>query len=147
MSQTPASTTATPARTADAPTILIVDDEVETCFVLSHLLERFGYRVACRTSGEEALEYLTHAPQRPGLVLLDVMMPGVDGMEVLRRIRANPDARAAAVPVVMYSAVDDGTFRDYAGAKGATDFWLKSLADPDALRDRLYALLPPRPGV
>jgi PleD family two-component response regulator len=78
-----------------------------------------------------ALAYLrTHVPR---LVILDVMMPGIDGMEVLRLMRE--DRRTANVPVVMYSAISDPEYVRFAKSRGATDFWIKSQIDFAKLHD------------
>jgi CheY-like chemotaxis protein len=68
------------------------------------------------------------------------MMPGMDGMEVLRRVRQSP--RTAGVPVVMWSAVADPDFVQYARNKGATDYWLKASFPYTELRQKLARLLP-----
>lgn len=84
-------------------TILVVDDQERGRLALEGLLEQEGYRIALAASGPEALAQIQlHAPD---LVLLDVMMPEMDGFEVCRRIRADP--ALALIPVVMVTALDD----------------------------------------
>ena len=116
-------------------TVLIVDDHLDTCRPLARLLGHLGHTGVCLGSGEEALTYLRGA--LPDVVLLDVMMPGIDGMEVLRQIRADP--RMSALPVVMFSAVSDPQFRAHALAKGANDYWLKAGLDFDDIKKRIDA--------
>ncbi|MEO1086163.1 MAG: response regulator [Acidobacteriota bacterium] len=70
--------------------ILIVEDEPNIVISLEFLLGEEGYDVALAGSGEEALEHV--ARRRPDLVLLDVMLPGIDGFEVCRRLRTEPGA-------------------------------------------------------
>ena len=116
--------------TADERTqILVVDDAVENCQMLLRLLRRAGYAAECAYSGEDALSRL--APDRaenlPDLVILDQMMPGLDGMEVLRRLRA--ESRTAKLPVVIFTALADRAFEDYAMSKGATAYWSKAGID------------------
>jgi len=118
--------------------ILIVDDEPQACQILSRLLKHLGHDAAWRTGGAEALEYLGSMPA--DLVILDVMMPGMDGMEVLRRLRTNPNTEA--LPVVMFSAVADRNFIDEAIRKGATDYWVKASFDYNQLKDRIEHLVP-----
>lgn len=65
--------------------VLVVDDEPHLCVALSRILEKGGYRVTTTTSGQTALELIEE--KRPDVVLLDLMMPGLDGREVCRRIR------------------------------------------------------------
>src|SRR5687767_12792727 len=80
---------------ADDRMILIVDDHPDTCGFLVRLLGKRGYAATCAASGEAALAAL--AGVRPSLIVLDYMMPGMSGLDVLRRIRS--DAALAAVPV------------------------------------------------
>lgn len=65
--------------------VLVVDDEPHLCVALGRILEKGGYRVTTTTSGQTALELIEE--KRPDVVLLDLMMPGLDGREVCRRIR------------------------------------------------------------
>lgn len=85
------------------PLILVVDDVATNRETLLELLEGQDYRVMEAADGPTALRLTAETP--PDLVLLDVMMPGMDGYEVCRRLRA--DARLAAVPVIMVTALDD----------------------------------------
>ena len=81
------------------PTLLVVDDEPAVRRVLSMRLQLAGYRVVCAEDGEEALEKF--AAEQPDLVVLDVMMPKLDGFAVCRRLRAE-----SAVPIVFLSSLD-----------------------------------------
>ena len=119
--------------------ILVVDDHVDTCKVLVRLLRHLRHQGVCVHDGEAALRYLQM--QRPDLMILDVMMPGMDGMEVLRHVRG--EASTASIPVVMFSAVTDSAFREHAISKGATDYWAKAGLDFGELEARLQKLLPP----
>src|SRR5437773_230915 len=98
--------------------ILLVDDNIDTVRPLARLLQYMGHKVHCATSGVEALGYL-HAI-RPQLVLLDVSMPEMDGLEVLKRMRA--DGQLSSLPVVMYSALSDDARRNKAMQLGAVDY-------------------------
>ena len=118
-------------------TILIVDDHAEAARPLARLLHHLGHKGVCIHSGEEALTYLRANPA--DLVLLDVMMPGMDGLEVLRHVRTEP--ATAALPVVMYSAVSDPQFREHALNKGATDYWVKASMDYDEIQRRVDSLV------
>jgi adenylate cyclase len=86
--------------TADQVTVLAVDDQPANLRLLDAVLTPRGYRVVTAASGEHAIESLSEAI--PDLVLLDIVMPGIDGYEVCRRIRANP--ATAFLPVVMITA-------------------------------------------
>ena len=101
-------------------TILAVDDTPHNIKLLEALLEPRGYRVISAASGTEALEKV--ASERPDLILLDVVMPGMDGHEVCRRLRADPATRL--LPVVMITASGDQE-KINAIEAGADDFVLK----------------------
>jgi two-component system cell cycle response regulator len=118
--------------------ILIVDDEPQACQILSRLIRHLGHETAWRTGGAEALAYVDETPV--DLLILDVMMPGMDGMEVLRRIRTDP--KTAQMRVVMFSAVADRNFIAEAIRKGATDYWVKASFDFNQLKDRIEHLVP-----
>ncbi len=80
--------------------VLIVEDEVNIVESLSFLLEREGFEVTSVLDGAQALSFIDE--NRPDLLILDVMLPGVDGYEILRKIRAN--AKLKDMPVVMLTA-------------------------------------------
>jgi CheY-like chemotaxis protein len=107
--------------------ILVVDDHPDTCRLLARLLRRMGHEVVALDGGGAALEYLRGDRGRPDLVLLDVMMPGVNGLDVLRAVRA--DKRTDDLMVVMFTAAADPQVREEAIRLGATDFWLKGDLD------------------
>ncbi len=101
--------------------ILIVDDLAANREILLELLNSTDYRLVEAADGRQALE--TAAADPPDLVLLDVMMPGMDGYEVCRRLRANP--RLAELPVIMVTALDDHAARLAGLVAGADDFITK----------------------
>jgi len=80
--------------------ILVVDDEEDILELVKYNLEREGYLVDCVDTGEEAIERAVAI--RPDSILLDLMLPGVDGIEVCRELRKNPDTRA--IPIIMMTA-------------------------------------------
>ncbi len=99
--------------------ILVVDDEVELCALLNEFLTEKGYRVRTATSGKEALVKVRQ--ETPDAVLLDVRMPDMSGLEVLRAIRA----MGTAVFVVMVTALEDETTRQEARQLGADGYVTK----------------------
>jgi adenylate cyclase len=109
-------------------TILVVDDLPQNVRLLDAVLTPRGYRVVPATSGEEALRLLAEQP--PDLVLLDVFMPGVDGYEVCRRIRREPDT--AYLPIVMITAGGAQEKRTAIEA-GADDFVTKPFDQAELL--------------
>jgi CheY-like chemotaxis protein len=113
--------------------ILIVDDNLDACQPLAKLLRYVGHDGVCVTSGEEALHYVRSHPVE--LILLDVMMPGMDGLEVLRILRS--EDRFSKLPVIMFSAVADPQFREHALSKGADDYWVKASFDFSTIKERL----------
>jgi len=116
-------------------TILIVDDEVVSRYTVEVLLESEGYNLLFAESGEEALAKA--AAFVPDLMLLDVMMPGMDGFEVCQQLRANP--RLAELPVVMVTALDDRESRLRGIEVGADDFMTKPF-DRAELRARVRTI-------
>ena len=104
-------------------TILIVDDDPDNLFVLNELLAA-PYRVLAAISGETALRVALGTP-RPDLILLDVMMPGLDGYAVLSRLRANPVTRD--IPVVFLTALSDASDEERGLSQGASDYITKPL--------------------
>lgn len=115
--------TATPAPEEEPPTapILIVDDEPEVATVIAEFLRGRGYNVATAASGADAI--LSAVTNPPRLVLLDIQMPGMNGLEVLRALRA----RRVRAPVIMVTAVDDLETGKRALAEGAADFIQKPI--------------------
>ena len=88
---------------ADTPQILVVDDLAQNVKLLEAVLSPRGYAVIAAASGEEALQRVNE--QVPDLVLLDVLMPGMDGYEVCRRLREDP--ATSYLPIVMVTAHGD----------------------------------------
>ncbi len=102
-------------------TVLVVDDVAANRLTLCELLEPEDYRLVEASDGPSALRLAAEEP--PDVVLLDVMMPGMDGFEVCRRLRA--DGRLAEVPVIMVTALDDHASRLAGLDAGADDFITK----------------------
>ena len=110
-------------------TLLLVDDEPMNRDALSRRLERSGYRVLLAEGGEQALAIL--ASERIDLVLLDVMMPGMTGLDVLRRMRGSRSL--ADLPVIMVTAKDASSDIVEALTLGANDYVTKPVDYPVAL--------------
>jgi DNA-binding response OmpR family regulator len=117
----------------DAPTILLVDDEDAVRKVLAFPLERDGYAVVQAADGEEALERFAAAPA--DLVVLDIMLPRLDGLEVCKRLRAT-----STVPIIMLTARDDELDKVIGLELGADDYITKPFSIRE-FRSRVRALL------
>ena len=117
----------------DGPAILVVDDNEDNCYTLTRRLKRQGYdNVATAGHGRRALELLAARPF--DLVLLDVMMPDMNGYEVLETMKADPALRG--IPVVMISALDEVDSVARCIELGADDYLAKPF-DPTLLRTRV----------
>ncbi len=104
-------------------TILIVDDSPENLMVLTELLSPH-YRVLAAQSGEKCLRIVSADP-KPDLILLDVMMPGMDGYEVLRQLRQSPISNR--IPVVLLTALADPQSEEFGLSLGAADYITKPI--------------------
>ncbi|MCW1887115.1 hybrid sensor histidine kinase/response regulator [Luteolibacter flavescens] len=109
--------------------ILVVDDEPKNIQVVGPMLLKQGHEVIAAGSGEEALAKMRTA--KPDLLLLDVMMPGMTGFEVCRRLLAQPEWHA--LPVIFLSAVTDKSFVTEALAVGAVDYVTKPFHGPELM--------------
>ncbi len=117
---------------ASKPILLVVDDVADNLDVMVELLSN-DYQVKVASSGERALKILGQG-KIPDLILLDVMMPEMDGFEVCRQIKANP--ASADVPVIFLTAMSEATDVTKGFAVGAVDFVTKP-ADPPILKARI----------
>lgn len=112
---------ASSSSTAKKRTILVVDDEKDLVDLITYNLQRNGYHVVCALNGTEALELAQkHVPD---LVVLDLMLPGIDGTEVARRLKG--DARTAQVPIIMLTAKGEETDVVVGLTIGADDYVTK----------------------
>jgi formate hydrogenlyase transcriptional activator len=113
----------------DQPSILVVDDTRANIGFLLETLSQAGYRVRVAPDGETALEQIQYSP--PDLVLLDVMMPGIDGFETCRKIRKLP--QLAQLPVIFMTALSDTQDKVRAFAAGADDYVTKPFQSEEVL--------------
>jgi putative two-component system response regulator len=105
--------------------LLLVDDEPNNLQVLRHILQDH-YRLLFARDGEKALQLA--AASRPDLILLDVMMPGMTGLEVCRQLKQNP--QTAALPVIFVTALSDSKDEAEGFAAGAVDYISKPVSPP-----------------
>jgi two-component system, OmpR family, response regulator len=113
--------------------LLVVDDDRELCVLLSKFLSRHGYRVSVAPNGAAMTQTLKNA--RIDLVILDIMLPGEDGLSLCRRMRAN-----GATPIIMLTAVGEETDRIIGLEIGADDYLAKPFS-PRELLARIRAVL------
>jgi pilus assembly protein CpaE len=119
-----------------AEKILIIDDDMDTLRLVGLMLQRQGYQIAAATNGKQGLEKAFE--EDPDLVLLDIMMPDMDGYEVARRLR--DDSRTAKTPILMFTAktqLDDKV----AGFEVGADDYLTKPTHPAELQSHVKALL------
>ena len=116
--------------------VLIVDDEPNILLSLQFLMKKSGYEVRTAKDGEEAMAEIERAA--PDLVLLDVMMPKIDGFSICERIRANPEWRD--VRIIMLTARGRDVEREKGMALGADDYITKPFSTKDAIA-RVEAVL------
>ena len=107
--------------TTPKASILIVDDEIQNCRLLETLLKPEGYLTSSVANGEEALASI--AQRAPDLVLLDILMPGLDGFQVARALKAAP--LTSNIPIIMITAMDDRAARMTGLDAGAEEFLTK----------------------
>ncbi len=112
-------------------TVLVVDDDPDTCKLMVQLLRKLEYTAEFLNTGPDAIDYLREYAV-PSLMFLDIMMPKMGGLEVLKALKANPSTRD--VPVIIYSALTDSELRAEALRLGASDFISKGCLTPGDLR-------------
>ncbi|MBK7863922.1 MAG: response regulator [Archangiaceae bacterium] len=100
------------------PTVLVADDDPAILEFLHKALSKFGYEVLKAKSGNEALSIIREV--RPRLVLLDILMPGIDGVDICKVMRA--DVEMAGIPVIFMSALEASRLHSVADTAGATDY-------------------------
>jgi len=109
--------------------ILVVEDDDELSTLLRLMLKLSDWEIGSASNGYEALEQARIF--KPTLVLLDIMLPGIDGIEVCRRLQADPDLKN--IPVVILSAKGDPQTRQAAQDAGAIEYWTKPVVPQQLL--------------
>ena len=112
-------------------TVLVVDDEADIVLLGRLNLEMDGYHVVTAGDGIEALALVES--ERPDVVVLDLMMPGLDGWGVLERLKTHPDEDVRTIPVLLLTALSGPMDRVRGGIEGAVRYLVKPF-DPDDLR-------------
>jgi CheY-like chemotaxis protein len=119
-----------------APTILIVEDFDDTRLMMKMWLVRHGYRVLEAETGEEGVEMAQR--ERPDLIIMDMMMPGMNGLDATQRIRQDRDLRQT--PIVAVSAYGVDEYRRIALAAGCNEY-VSTPFEPGTLADLISTLL------
>jgi two-component system alkaline phosphatase synthesis response regulator PhoP len=117
--------------------VLIVDDERYTCEIMQVLIEDLGHRVHIAGTGLEALDWLQD--HHADVVMMDVLMPGIDGLETVRRLRDQVDTRD--LPIVCVSAKTDGTVRGDGLAAGCDRYLTKPVHEDKIFKALTEALV------
>lgn len=116
--------------------ILVVDDEEDILELVKFNLEKEGYRVSCASTGEQAL--IQAASERPNLIVLDLMLPGIDGLKVTKALRS--DQKTISIPIVMLTAKGEEEDVIVGLELGADDYVAKPFS-PKLLMARIKAVL------
>jgi CheY-like chemotaxis protein len=125
---------------ADAvkPTVLVVDDDEFMCTLLAKMLAGAGYKPMIAYSGADVFHVLRH--HRPDLIVMDVLMPGMNGIDIARRLKASPTL--AAIPLIIVTGNSEGTTVKDSMQAGAIDFVVKPVERELFLRKVAHALSP-----
>ncbi|NOZ09784.1 MAG: response regulator [Gammaproteobacteria bacterium] len=119
----------------DAKKVLVVDDSPTDLHLLSEILSKNGYSVVPAQSGEEAIEL--SKSEQPDLILMDIVMPGMNGFEATRAISKNPDT--ASIPILIVSTKGQETDRVWGLRQGAKDYLVKPI-DEKTLMGKIQSL-------
>ncbi len=117
--------------------ILIVDDSPTEVYQMRRLLESHGYRTEAAADGAEAIRKARE--MRPDLILMDIVMPGVDGFRATRALASDPDTRS--IPVIMVSSKSQESDRVWGMRQGAVDFLVKPVKPAQLVEKAQAALL------
>jgi len=125
-----------PSRLRDMAKILIVDDSPTEQYVLAQHLQNAGHQTVTAGDGEEGLDVAKS--EQPDLVLMDVVMPGLNGFQATRKLKRDP--ATAQIPVVIVTTKDQDTDREWGLRQGASDYLVKPV-EASELLEKLGQLL------
>ncbi len=117
--------------------ILLVEDDIFVKDIYNHKLTADGYEVAMATSGTEALEFMQK--RRPDLILLDIVMPYMDGKEALKKIKENNDW--ANIPVIMLTNLSEADDISETESLGADKYLIKSHFSPSEVSEKIKLMI------
>ena len=116
--------------------ILVIDDNLDTARLICIMFQKLGYQTVAASDGEQGLQKVSEEP--PDLILLDVMMPVMDGYEVARRLRYDPNTKR--IPILMFTAKSQANDKA-AGFDAGADDYLTKPTNPSELQAHVKALL------
>ena len=120
--------------------ILVVEDHPDLVFILTSVLESLGYTVVSATHGSEGVEKA--AKEKPHLILMDILMPGMDGREATRKIRSNPETKD--IPILATTVLNKEPELKRCIEAGCNDWLVKPFSRQD-LQGKIHALIPGDP--
>lgn len=115
------------------PVVLIIEDEQFLCRLLVKKLGSSGFAVHVALDGENGLKVVQR--KLPDIILLDILLPGIDGFEVLRRLKSNVNSKG--IPVIIISNLSEARDIDKAKQNGATDYLIKAQSSPQQIVDKV----------
>lgn len=121
--------------------ILVIEDEKTLAEIISLKLQEEGFEVDNAYDGEEALQKLTQSSSLPDLVLLDILLPKINGLEVLAKIRQNGNEKLTSIPVLIFSNFAHEEEVQKAKDLGAVDYIVKAAFSPAEIVTKVKAVL------
>ena len=118
-------------------TILVVEDHPDLVYILTHILESLGYTVLSATHGSEGVEKATK--EKTHLILMDILMPGMDGREATRKIRSNPETHD--IPILATTVLNKEAELKRCIEAGCNDWLVKPFSRQD-LQGKIQAFIP-----
>jgi twitching motility two-component system response regulator PilH len=113
----------------DMKRVLVVDDSPTEAYQISNILNKHGYEVVAAESGEAAVELANE--QIPDLVLMDIVMPGINGFQATRALTRNPKTRE--IPVIMVTTKNQPSDREWSRKQGARGYLVKPVPEKDLI--------------
>ncbi|MBC8208194.1 MAG: response regulator [Desulfobulbaceae bacterium] len=115
--------------------VLVIEDNADNLLLITYVLERSGYTVVSETSGEEGVKAALR--EKPFLIIMDIQLPGIDGLETTRRIRASAVNTMPIIAMTSYAMRGD---RDKTLAAGCTGYFEKPI-DPLTIMDQIHEII------
>jgi DNA-binding response OmpR family regulator len=117
--------------------ILIVEDDMAISNMYKGVLEKDGYKVITAKDGEEGMDSALNSA--PDLILLDIMLPKIDGFGVLQKLKAEP--KTSSIPIIMLTNLGQDEDKEQGKKFGAADYWVKANFTPGQVSERIKQYL------